>query len=80
MKCDANMKWHQKDGRNLLFPLLLMLVSTHIINFTGVNGAHDNTTHQQEKFFQNGRFQKALDSAMKPNQFLSRCLSPGLKF
>lgn len=65
MNCDAKLKGHQKDSRNLV-QLLVMLVSTYTNNLTGVNGAPDNMTQRQEKWLQKeGLPQKAKDSALE---------------
>lgn len=73
MNYDAEMKWHQKDGRNLLIQLLLMLVNIHTSNLTGVNGASDNMTHPQEKWFQKeGLPQKEMDSALESKSIPSQ--------
>lgn len=72
MNCDAKIKWHQKDSRNLV-KLLVMLVSTSTSNFTGVNGAPDNVTQQQEKWLQREGFpQIAMDSALQSKSIPSK--------
>ena len=73
MNCGTKLKWHQKESRNLLVQLLRMLVSAHTSNLTAINGAPDNVTHQQEKWFQKeGLLHKAMESALEikssPNQ------------
>lgn len=65
MNCDAKIKWHHKDSRNLV-QLVVMLVSTYTSNLTEVNGAPDSMTQQQEKWFQmEGLPRKAMDSALE---------------
>lgn len=78
VNCDAKMKWHQKDGGNLLVQLLLVLVSIHIGNLTGVNGAPDNMTYQQERWFQ--KEGKQWIQHWKVNKFLARLISTRVKF
>lgn len=48
MNCEAEIKWHQKYSGNLVQHLVL-LVRIYTSNLTGVNGAPDNMTQQQEK-------------------------------
>lgn len=48
MNCEAEIKWHQKYSGNLV-QLLVLLVRIYTSNLTGVNGAPDNMTQQQEK-------------------------------
>lgn len=75
------MKWHQKEGRNLLGLLLFMLVSSHTCNLTGVNGAPDNMTHHQEKWFQKeGLPQKAMDSALESKSIPTQTYNTRVKF